>query len=188
MNMHKLLLQFHVTPQELAVFLCDLIQQGLSVVIMNRVQLSIELATKAEIDSNRIQAATQIGILQRRPETSCQSWEKFLEDHHEALFLKVGKLENNVLAQSWLSSQSASEAVIQRWKKISNILRNRTAAGVWVTNPATKATAFYKQFRFSQGALALYDSGCRMVPAAGTNVIHLRTPFADPNSPPTLCC
>lgn len=177
--MHKLLLQFHAAPQEIAAFLCDVIQQGLSVVIMTRVPLSIELVTEADIDPNRLQTVTEIGIVRRPLESVPQSWDGFLVDHHDALFLRVGRLENHVLAQSWLSSQSSSEAVIKRWRKVADVLMKRTTAGVWVTNPATNAGGFYKQFRFTAGALALFDNGYRMAPAAGTNIVHLRAPVSD---------
>lgn len=182
MKMHKLLLQFYAAPEELATFLCDVMQQGLCIVMMNRVPLSIDIATEAEIDPERIQAVTQIGILQCPPEMAPNSWDEFLKDHHEALFLRVGSLRNQVLAQSWLGAQSSSEAMNKRWQKVANILKKRTIAGVWVTKPGTNVAGFYKQFRFTAGALALFDNGYRMAPPAGTNLVHLRAPLPDSQS------
>ncbi len=178
--MHKLLVQFYATPHELADFLRELLSLDLTLVTMELSPFLIQLASsKADLEVSRLQKASQVMVFHEPPVTSCENWNQFLDANRDGLFLWMGRLDQQVLSQSWLSAQSTSEQVIKRWRKVANILKRRTSAGVWIASLLNKDAGFYKQFRFTEGALKLFDEGCRIAPPAGNNLVFLRNPSPD---------
>lgn len=181
MKMHKLLTQFYATPSEVGELLKQFIRQGLVVVAMRNTPFLISVASaEEELTEGYVNQADQIGVFHGRPDLDVESLSQFADRNSEGLFIKPGRLGQVTLGQSWLSAQSANPQVIKAWRKIAKVLNDRTLSGVWVVNPSTQAGGFYKQFRFTEGALKLFDEGYRMSPPAGTNLVFLRDPSQHP--------
>jgi hypothetical protein len=183
--MKKLLIQFHITPIELSDFINEVLRQNFQVFGLHRRTREVEVATEGEVDPAWIETHSQIAIVEPADELSKLDWNSLVELHHDALFVKVGNLENNTINQSWLSCQTSSESKFKRWKTLGNRLKAQTKSGMWVVNPKTLAVAFCQHFRFSRGALESFDEGCRLQAAAGHNLIFPREPLFMSQHDPT---
>ena len=85
------------------------------------------------------------------------------------LRLQIGKYKPESLEQSWLSCRTENKAVYDIWKKIANKLKKLTSQGVTSINRQTGVSAFYKSFRYTEGAKLLEQAGVIMLPPQGPN-------------------
>jgi len=175
--MHKLTVQFYATPEDVVEFLRRAMRMGLSVTLVTRVPFSLRNATnETDIDRDMIIATSQVGISVNPIDGCFNSFEAFSDTYYKCLILDIGMLKSGTLHQSILSAQTESEDDMSRWKAVAAIVKKSTTSGVWVANRNTKDCAFYRTFRYTPGALELFDNGCHIASPAGNGIVYLRNP------------
>lgn len=88
-----------------------------------------------------------------------------------ALFLKLGAETHGTIGESWLvtAPQMESEVASRCWRKVANDLKKMTKAGAWGENKRTGGRAFYRNHRYTKGAVSAQQDGLELV-FSGTTV------------------
>ena len=84
------------------------------------------------------------------------------ETAHGDLNLNAGYINGFGLSETSLGYCTESMVVHLAWAKIIRRVRQATMTGVWLKNPQTNERIWYRNFRFTSGALRLYRDGVRM--------------------------
>lgn len=115
-----------------------------------------KIVSQQEIFSELENTETQrILFTEKIPVIDISGNNKMLDKNKGVLILDVGRLKNECLEESCLSTKDASP----NWKKIASDLRKKTCTGAVAVNEKTNVVAVAKTHRFTPGARKLADSG-----------------------------
>lgn len=172
--MAGLIIQFHITIEELEAFLLDVVADA--PVYVTALRFFPFSATP--VDKNALSVAMRDPIIRELaltldPPTLREGTQlDFHDDNPSALLLDIGRLSEQGLKESCLSVKTADERSLKVWRRIARRLRKITQTGAVATNPDTGATGRVANHRFTAGAKALDDKGVIMRPFAGGSVLH----------------
>lgn len=91
----------------------------------------------------------------------------------ECMTLTAGSLMPDGLRESVLGAVSDDIDAIRKWRKVIKSVKSTMLTGAWVLNPATGARQRVEGHYFTEGALALNQSGVKMLAMAGWNEFKL---------------
>lgn len=179
--MKKLIVQFYATPNEIGEFLTEKLREGLPIVLVEQPGLVISIvSSESDLCASRFSKVVQAAIFREPIRPNFESWSRFLDANPNGLILTVGHLDERVLGESWLSAQSSSEEVMKEWRKVANKVKRETTAGGWVTDSKNNISVFYKDIRYTGGALKLFDEGFQIAALGGKYLVLLRDPAKEP--------
>jgi hypothetical protein len=86
-----------------------------------------------------------------------------------AMVLDFGNCDDIGLHESWLACRVQSKEALNAWKRVAKLLKEITEEGITATNRQNGISAYYKTFRYTQGALKLQQEGVKIVSPQGIN-------------------
>jgi hypothetical protein len=163
--------QFHATPKELLSFLNQAIaDHNIHVVVMRFLPFEVREVNRADLGSYFSNASEfrRWALTVDAPHLPVENGLDHAVKNPDHLRLEVGKHESSTLEQSWLSCRTQNKRAFGIWKKIANKLKRQTFQGVTATNKQTGVSAFFKTFRYTEGAKSLEQEGVIMLPPQGS--------------------
>ena len=91
------------------------------------------------------------------------------------LFFHLGSDDGNSIRESGLGLKGEG-AEFDYWKKQLARFRRTLRHGLWCADPELTRWRFYRNASYTDGALAAYQRGVKLMPAAGRNVYLLEEP------------
>lgn len=95
-----------------------------------------------------------------------------LHGQPECMVLHVGDMVPNGLRESAVGAVSDDAAALRMWRNIIKSMKSHLRRGAWVSNPVSGARQRANHY-FTKGALAMNQSGVRMLAAAGWGEFEL---------------
>ncbi|MEZ6073148.1 MAG: hypothetical protein R3C10_23490 [Pirellulales bacterium] len=95
----------------------------------------------------------------------------FEDANPDALVLDIGHLSEDGLYESWLACRTDNLDALAKWRQIAKVIKVKTKAGVTAINRQNGISAFYRSFRYSEGAKDLESNG--------VTILTFRTPDTD---------
>jgi hypothetical protein len=121
---------------------------------------------------DKLFGSDNVYLFQSRPVLGADSDYKFTGDNPGALYILVGTDNEIMLRESSISTISDDETVAF-WKKVVKPFKQSMLKGAWVINPFNGAKGFYKNLYYTYQAKAAYDSGVKITPYGGSNIVLL---------------
>lgn len=165
-------IQFYALPEELFTIATTAVAEfDLHVVAIRYLPFCAE-----EIDPSQLAEVfgetspiREIAFTQKLPDLSAKGRMEFIDKNPCQLSLQIGRLTNQGLEQSWLSSRTDKGEELAVWRKIAGRIKKQTKQGVTAVNRVTGVSAAYKSFRYTEGAKSIETCGEKMVPPQGPN-------------------
>jgi hypothetical protein len=166
--MAKFLTQFYATPDELAQFVTDTLEEYGVHAIAEHSPFRTEAVTSNNASKALSQSSVWCVIFTETPAVLPATNEgELLDKNPGSLLLNIGKLSGRSLEESTLGTMIASPT----WKRINSLLKGRTKAGMIGIQERTGGSAFYRNFRFTDGARALSEQGVALRPDAHSSIV-----------------
>ncbi|MGY5779586.1 hypothetical protein [Rhizobium sp. LEGMi135b] len=168
--MTDILVQFHAIPEEMAEFIVQMSSEyNLNIIGKTYFPENYEwlnLLFVHDFSKNTLFSSKEVIF------TKCKTSDDMkhaLEKESELLRLSIGKLKNNILEESSLSTRCFSDSYLGTWKNIANRLKKivRPHQGQW-RNPRTGIIGKETKQRLSDGAVQFLKSGGQLHDLGGS--------------------
>jgi hypothetical protein len=169
-------IQFHATPDEISGWLREWIERD----DLHLVAIKFAPFEAKEVELSKVnsvvydESVRRLSLLVRQPDVTPKNQTDYADRHSDQLVLDVGQCTHEGLRESWMACRTDNVEAYKVWKRLAKELTARTKAGVTATDIKTGESAFYKSYRYTDGAKALENRGVKMLPMKGLSGLRLQ--------------
>ncbi len=175
-------IQFYAQPNELCLFAANVVAEfNLHVVAMRyppfeAVEIELEQIEEVLRESSSFR---EIAFTLCSPMLSAEGRMEFIDKNPDQLSLQLGRQLETGLEVSSMSARTDNRDALAVWRKIVSKLKKQTMQGITAVNRQTGVSAYYKSFRYTEGAKSFEEAGVTMLPPQGPNGPKIKLGMAD---------
>lgn len=172
----KSVLQFHADPMELVSFGCEIANEyGLCLTALwsKRAMILVRGEDLLTRGIGEFGLPTHLVFSASAPKKGRDlTVIEFIRANPEALSISVGALKPEGLGESSIGFISDTDSLTTVWRQIIGRLRRRCCVGAEVVSLVNGTRTAVKSYRYTSGALSLFEKGVRML-GLGGNVFYV---------------
>lgn len=165
--------QFHALPTEIPNLIAGLISDD-NIFVTSAAGNPPQFVPHKSLDSFvGVEGVRALFFTIEAPRLQARSLYEFRVTNPESLVLEIGRLTDEGLEESWLSSSAENKSTLKLWRRASKSLRAGMLSGAEAVNNSNGTIAPIKWHSFTKGALEVYKEGVKILPPAGNTTIKL---------------